>query len=55
MNNKTTLVEIFGHSTVIKVLGFLISFQLYGCPLTEIAKKSEIGYSTLKTFWDHKN
>jgi hypothetical protein len=35
-----------------KVLDFLITYQLFDYPLTEIAKNSEVSYSTLQTFWD---
>lgn len=35
-----------------KVLDFLISFQLFDYPLTEIAKNSGVSYSTLQSFWD---
>ena len=34
-----------------KVLDFLITFQLFDYPLTEIARNSGVGYSTLQTFW----
>ena len=36
-----------------KVLDFLITFQLFDYPLTEIAKNSGVGYSTLQTFWNN--
>lgn len=35
-----------------KVLDFLITFQAFDYPLTEIAKNSEVSYSTLQTFWE---
>jgi len=35
-----------------KVLDFLITFQLFDYPLTEIAKNSGVSYSTLQTFWE---
>ena len=34
-----------------RVLDFLITFQLFDYPLTEIAKNSGVSYSTLQTFW----
>jgi len=34
-------------------LDFLISFQLFDYPLTEIAKNSGVSYSTLQTFWSN--
>jgi len=53
MVEKTIFVEIFGSNPVIKVLDFLITFQLFDYPLTEIAKNSRVGYSTLQTFWNN--
>ena len=35
-----------------KVLDFLMSFQLFDYPLTEIARNSGVSYSTLQSFWD---
>lgn len=52
MKDETVFVEIFGSSPVIKVLDFLISYQLFDYPLTEIAKNSGVSYSTLQIFWD---
>ncbi len=53
MKTETIFVEVFGNNPVIKVLDFLITYQLFDYPLTEIAKNSEVSYSTLQTFW-HK-
>ena len=36
-----------------KVLDFLITFQLFDYPLTEIARNSGVGYSTLQSFWNN--
>jgi len=52
MENETIFVEVFGSNPIIKVLDFLITFQLFDYPLTEIAKNSRVSYSTLQTFWD---
>ncbi|MBU2496593.1 MAG: helix-turn-helix domain-containing protein [Nanoarchaeota archaeon] len=52
MKNETIFVEVFGRNPIIKVLDFLITFQLFDYPLTEIARNSGISYSTLQTFWD---
>ena len=52
MENKTIFIEVFGSNPVMKVLDFLISFQAFDYPLTEIAKNSGVSYSTLQTFWD---
>jgi len=49
---NTIFVEIFGNNPVMKVIDFLISFQLFDYPLTEIAKNSGVSYSTLQSFWN---
>ncbi len=51
MIDESALIEIFGSNPVMKVLDFLITYQLFDYPLTEIAKNSGVGYSTLQTFW----
>ena len=51
MENTTIFAEVFGNNPVIKVLDFLITFQLFDYPLTEIARNSGVSYSTLQTFW----
>jgi len=52
MKNETVFLEIFGNNPIMKVLDFLITYQLFDYPLTEIARNSEVSYSTLQTFWD---
>lgn len=52
MKSKTVFIEIMGNSPVMKVIDFLISFQLFDYPMTEIAKNSGVSYSTLQTFWN---
>ncbi|MBU2615694.1 MAG: helix-turn-helix domain-containing protein [Nanoarchaeota archaeon] len=51
MANESVFIEIFGNNPVMKVLDFLITYQLFDYPMTEIAKNSGVGYSTLQTFW----
>ena len=51
MKTETVFMEVFGNSPLIKVLDFLINYQLFDYPLTEIAKNSGVSYSTLQTFW----
>jgi len=53
MKNESVFIEIFGSNPVMKVLDFLITFQLFDYPLTEIAKNSGVSYSTLQTFWNN--
>ena len=52
MENESVFVEVFGNNPIMRVLDFLITFQAFDYPLTEIAKNSGVGYSTLQTFWD---
>ena len=51
MENESVFVEVFGSNPIIKVLDFLITFQLFDYPMTEIAKNSGVSYSTLQTLW----
>lgn len=51
MKNESIFIEIFGNNPIIKVLDFLITFQSFDYPLTEIAKNSGVSYSTLQIFW----
>ncbi|MBI4116632.1 helix-turn-helix transcriptional regulator [Candidatus Pacearchaeota archaeon] len=50
--NESIFTEVLGNNPVMRVLDFLITFQLFDYPLTEIAKNSEVSYSTLQTFWN---
>jgi len=51
LKNETIFIEVFGSNPVMKVLDFLITFQQFDYPLTEIARNAEVGYSTLLAFW----
>ena len=52
MENKTAFLEIFGESPILKVLDFLIVNEDFDYSMTDIAEQSEVGYSTLKLFWN---
>ncbi len=52
MENESVFLEVFGNNPVMKVIDFLITFQSFDYPLTEIAKNAEVGYATLQSFWD---
>lgn len=52
MEKETIFIEVFGRHPLIKVLDFLITYQAFDYPLTEIAKNACVSYSTLQTFWD---
>ncbi len=51
MEKETIFIEIFGSNPIMKILDFLITFQAFDYPLTEIAKNSGISYSTLQIIW----
>ncbi len=53
MKSESIFIEIFGNNPVIKVLDFLITFQAFDYPMTEIAKNSEVSYSTLQALWNN--
>jgi hypothetical protein len=53
MTNESSFIEIFGNNPAMRVIDFLITYQLFDYPLTEIAKNSGVGYSTLQTFWSN--
>ncbi len=52
MERETIFVEVFGKNPLIRVLDFLMTYQLFDYPLTEIAKNAGVSYSTLQTFWE---
>lgn len=52
MKNINFLFRLLKSTSENKVLDFLITFQLFNYPLTEIAKNSQVSYSTLQTFWN---
>ncbi len=52
MENQTIFTEVFGSNPIMRVLDFLVTFQLFDYPLTEIARNSGVSYSTLQTFWE---
>ncbi|MBU1252638.1 MAG: helix-turn-helix domain-containing protein [Nanoarchaeota archaeon] len=53
MTNESAFIEIFGSNPIMRVLDFLITYQLFDYPMTEIARNSGVGYSTLQTFWSN--
>lgn len=51
MKEETVFIEVFGSNSIMKVIDFLITYQAFDYPLTDIAKKAGISYSTLQIFW----
>ncbi|MCK5107774.1 MAG: hypothetical protein KAQ83_03525 [Nanoarchaeota archaeon] len=52
MGEKTAFLEIFGDSPILRVLDFLVVNEDFDYSMTDIAKLSGVGYSTLKLFWN---
>lgn len=52
MTEKTVFIEIFGEHPLLKVLDFFMVYEDFDYSMTDIAKFSGVGYSTLKLFWD---
>jgi len=51
MQEESIFLEVFGDYPINRVMDFLIIYEDFDYPMTEIAAKSGIGYSTLKLFW----
>lgn len=53
MNNtpKSIFLEVMGDYPINRVLDFLITFKNYDYSMTDIAKNSNIGWTTLNSFW----
>jgi len=49
---KTIFLEVFGESPVNRILDFLIVNEEFDYSMSDIAKLSGIGYSTLKLMWN---
>ena len=43
----------FGDTPQLRVLDFLIGFNFFDYPMTEIARESNVSYNSLKVFFDH--
>src|SRR3989344_8738464 len=51
-HNKSFFLMQFGDTPQLRVLDFLISFNFFDYPLTEIARNSNVSYNSLKVFFD---
>lgn len=52
MAEKTVFIELMGEHPFLKVLDFFMVHEDFDYSMTDIAKLSGIGYSTLKLFWE---
>ena len=53
MAERTIFLNIFGDSPVLRVLDFLVVNEDFDYSMTDIARLSGVGYSTLKLFWSN--
>ena len=52
MENQTSFRIIFGNSPIVKVIDFFLDNREFDYSMTDIAKNSDIGWSTLHGFWN---
>jgi len=48
---ESIFLKVVGNSPKLRVLDFLLTFQTFDYSLTDIAKNSEISYTSLMAFW----
>ena len=51
MEQASSFRLVFGDSPIVKVIDFFLDNQEFDYSLTDIAKNSDIGWSTLHGFW----
>ncbi len=51
MKEKSSFRIVFGNSPVVKVIDFFLDNREFDYSLTDIARNSDIGWSTLHGFW----
>ena len=51
MKSKSSFRLVFGGSPIVKVIDFFLDNREFDYSLTDIAKNSDIGWSTLHGFW----
>jgi hypothetical protein len=51
MEYKSSFRIVFGQSPIVKVIDFFLDNREFDYSLTDIAKNSDIGWSTLHGFW----
>ncbi|MEK6953189.1 MAG: hypothetical protein AABX29_09320 [Nanoarchaeota archaeon] len=53
MEEKSSFRMVFGDSPIVKVIDFFLENREFDYSLTDIAKNSDIGWSTLHQFWNN--
>lgn len=51
MEEESIFLSIIGDSPKARILDFLLMFPKFDYPLTDIARNSNVGYSTLQLLW----
>ncbi len=51
MEEKSSFRVIFGDSPIVKVVDFFLDNREFDYSMTDIAKNSDVGWSTLHQFW----
>ena len=52
MEQESSFRTVFGDSAIVKVIDFFLDNREFDYSLTDIAKNSDIGWSTLHQFWN---
>ncbi|HLD18643.1 MAG TPA: hypothetical protein VJB90_01375 [Candidatus Nanoarchaeia archaeon] len=52
MEDKSSFRIVFGETPIVKVIDFFLDNREFDYSLTDIAKNSDIGWSTLHLFWN---
>ncbi len=52
MEEKSSFRLVFGNAPIVKVIDFFLDNREFDYSLTDIAKNSDVGWSTLHGFWN---
>ena len=53
ISDKSSFRMVFGDSPIVKVIDFFLDNREFDYSLTDIAKNSDIGWTTLHQFWNN--
>ena len=53
MEQKSSFRLVFGDTPIVKVIDFFLDNREFDYSLTDIARNSDVGWSTLHKFWNH--
>ena len=48
---QSPFIKFLGNSSNIRVLGYLIKYRGLDCPMSDIARNSNVGWATLSRLW----